>query len=73
MKLNDVVSNVYVAPFPFFKVKLKIYVDKTNSKITNMNVCDNLDANKIAIPKKLQMNWKLFVKKYHVCDFDRFI
>ena len=73
LKLNDVVSNVNVTPFPCVKVKLEFPVGKTSSEITDIDVCDSLDVDMIAIPKKLQKNWELLVKKYPECDFGRFV
>lgn len=42
LKLNYVISKINVTPFSSIKVNLDILVDKSSSKITNMDVCDSL-------------------------------
>lgn len=73
LKLNDAVTNVNVTPFSCVKVKLEFPEGKTSSESIDIDVCDSLDVDMIAIPKKLQKNWELLVKKFPECDFGRFV
>jgi len=74
LKLNDIVSNDSIkSALSSIKVKLAFPMDKTRSKIIEINVCNNLDVDMIAIPRKIQKNWELLVKKYPKCDFSRFV
>lgn len=57
MKLNDVLSNVNVTPFPLAKVKLEFPMGDINFESTDMDVYDslgvhdNLDIEMIGTPK----------------------
>ncbi len=73
LKLNDVVADVNGAPLLSAKVKVEFPMGETNLEITNMGVSDCLDADMSGIPKKLQKNWELLVKKYPECDFGSFV